>query len=91
MMSREICKICYHVNAVGFHVPDCVWEAIVPEFAQNGVVCLTCFTRLGDEKGINWSDNIAFFPVSLALHLTPQDVGATGVKRIALLCNTMQP
>lgn len=66
--SREICKLCYHANAIGFRVPDRVWRVIVPEFAQDGVVCLSCFTRLGDEKGVAWDSDIEFFPVSLAAH-----------------------
>ena len=65
-VSREICKICYHVNAVGFHVPDRIWEAIIPRKFQRGVVCLSCFTRLGDEKIVAWDDDIQFFPVSAA-------------------------
>ena len=67
--SREICKLCYHVNAIGFRVPDHVWTAIVPQSAQNKVVCLSCFTRIADEKGIAWDDEIEFFPVSLARHI----------------------
>ncbi len=69
--SREVCKLCYHVNGVGFLVPDDVWRAIVPRHVQREVVCLPCFTRLGDEKGVPWDGQIAFFPVSLATHLTP--------------------
>ena len=68
--SREICKLCYHVNAVGFSVPDDVWLAIVPPEFENRVVCLTCFARLGDEKGIEWDREIEFFPVSLQRHLS---------------------
>ena len=67
--SREACKLCYHVNAVGFRVPDEVWRLIVPEQFQNSIVCLSCFTRLGDEKGVPWDADIAFYPVSLATHM----------------------
>lgn len=69
MVTREICKICYQVNRVGFSVPDETWKAVVPESHQSGVVCLECFTRLGDEKMIHWDKNIEFWPVSLASHL----------------------
>lgn len=64
-MTREICKLCYHVNAVGFSVPDEVWEMVVPPHARNDVVCLSCFTRLADEKRIEWDAEIEFFPVSI--------------------------
>lgn len=68
-MTREICKLCYHVNPIGFRVPDRTWAAIVPEHVRSRVVCLSCFIRLADERGIAWDDEIEFFPVSLATHL----------------------
>lgn len=71
MISRELCKLCYHVNAVGFSVPDDVWRSVVPAPVQGDVVCLSCFTRLADEKRIAWDHQIEFFPVSLATHLAP--------------------
>ena len=66
--SREICKLCYHVNAVGFSVPDETWAAVVPEHVRDKVVCLSCFARLADEKLIEWDRDIEFFPVSMATH-----------------------
>ena len=69
MASREICKICYHVNAIGFAVPDDIWEQVVPHPFSVGVVCLSCFTRLADEKLIPWDKQVEFFPVSLHAHL----------------------
>lgn len=66
--SREICKLCWHVNAVGFRVPDDIWRAVVPIGKQNGVICLSCFTRLADEKSVPWDTDIQFFPVSLTSH-----------------------
>ncbi len=70
-LTREICKICHHVNAVGFSVSDEVWCSVVPEQNQSEVVCLGCFTRLGDENRIAWESDIEFFPVSAATHLSP--------------------
>ena len=68
-LSREICKLCRQVNAVGFRVPDRVWRAIVPARLRRSIVCLPCFVRLGDEKTIAWDHHIEFFPVSLATQL----------------------
>jgi len=68
--SREICKICYHVNAVGFSVPDEVWAAVVPSHLRDRVICLSCFTRLADEKMVEWDRAIEFWPVSLVTHLS---------------------
>jgi hypothetical protein len=67
--AREICKLCYHVNAIGFRVPDNVWVAVVPYYVRDSVVCLACFTRLGDEKNVPWDREIEFFPVSRMTHL----------------------
>lgn len=67
--TREICKLCYQINTVGFHVPDHIWEAVVPPEVRTRVVCLACFTRLADEKLIPWDCQIEFFPVSLFSHL----------------------
>ena len=68
-MSREICKICWHVNPVGFSVPDAVWEAVVPLQFRSNVLCILCFARLADEKLIPWDEDIKFYPVSLYTHL----------------------
>ena len=62
--TREICKLCYHVNRVGFSVPDEIWEFVVPEHLRRRVVCLQCFTRIADEKRVRWDKEIEFFPVS---------------------------
>lgn len=71
MLTRELCKICYHVGAVGFRVPDEIWQAVVPESRRESIVCLGCFTRLADEGGIQWDRKIEFFPVSLVTHRRP--------------------
>ena len=74
MPSREICKLCWHVNAIGYRVPDHVWSSVVPEAARNSVVCLACFVRLADELSIAWDHDIEFYPVSLATHLKHRSV-----------------
>lgn len=75
-MSREICKICYHPVTVGFSVPDDVWEAAMPTLVRDHVVCLACFTRLADEKLIEWDREIEFWPVSMAIHIGSAAEGA---------------
>ena len=64
-MSREICKACWQVSAVGFKVPDAIWELAVPEPLREGVLCLACFARFADENFLLWDHDIAFSPVSL--------------------------
>jgi hypothetical protein len=75
IVSREICKICYHVNAVGFSVPDDVWAVVVPSLFWNEVICLGCFARLADEKLVQWDGAIKFFPVSMATHVAATRAG----------------
>lgn len=76
--SREICKICYYVNTVGFVVADDIWSAVVPPEHQRGIVCLNCFTRLADTKMIQWDKGIRLFPVSLKTHLDGCGYGEKG-------------
>lgn len=67
--SREICKACFHINPIGFNVPDEVWLAAVPLRLQESILCLQCFARLADERLIPWDRDIQLFPVSLATSL----------------------
>ena len=68
-LSREICKICFRANPVGFHVPDEIWNDAIPPEHQSDVVCISCFTRLADEKLIAWDRQIQLYPVSIRTHL----------------------
>ena len=61
---REICHLCHEVNRVGFWVPDEIWRAALHESQWNAIVCLRCFTRLADERGVEWDKEIKFYPVS---------------------------
>ena len=67
--SREICKSCWNINALGFHVPDDIWNAAVPELLRDRILCIVCFARFADERLIAWEKVIEFFPVSMASHL----------------------
>lgn len=65
---REICRLCHEVNRVGFYVPDSVWRAAMHVSQWNEIVCLSCFTRLADERGVEWDREIEFYPVSRIGH-----------------------
>lgn len=65
---REICHLCNEVSRVGFHVPDETWQAALHESQWNSVVCLSCFTRLADERGVEWCQGIGFYPMSRVAH-----------------------
>jgi len=59
---REICSLCHEVSRVGFWVPDEVWELATHRSYRNSIICLRCFTRLADERGVAWDKWIEFFP-----------------------------
>lgn len=82
--TREIRKICYHVNRVGYSVPDAIWCDVIPEEYHDNVVCLECFTRLADEMLIAWDREIAFWPVSLATSLNQSFSEVTQVNGVSL-------
>ena len=65
MVTREICKLCHNVNRVGFTVPNNIWNQVVYRDFRNEIICLNCFTYLGDLAEIQWDKEIEFYPVSL--------------------------
>jgi len=68
MATREICRACGEISAVGFSVSDKVWEDSVPKHLRKNVLCLRCFARFADENLIHWDKDIQFFPVSYLTH-----------------------
>ena len=74
-VHREICSLCHEVSRVGFHVPDEVWKLSVHVSQQNNLICLRCFTRLADERGVRWDDDIKFYPVSQFAKLVEEAAG----------------
>ena len=66
---REICSLCHEVSRVGFGVPDEIWKLAVHISQINNIICLRCFTRLADERGVQWDNDIKFFPVSQISHI----------------------
>ena len=61
---RQFCSICHEVDRVTFDVPDEIWELSTHESQRNNIICLSCFTKMADERGVKWDDNIKFYPVS---------------------------
>jgi hypothetical protein len=71
-MTREICKLCWRPIAIGFTVPDEVWEQVRHPAMLGDTMCLSCFVAMADEKLIEWDREIKFWPVSLrTLHSEP--------------------
>lgn len=66
--SREICKLCFDIIRVGFHVPNEIWQKVVLRGYEQETICLKCFTRIADEKSIKWDVEIKFYPISFVTH-----------------------
>jgi hypothetical protein len=66
--SREICKLCFNIIRVGFWVPNDIWKDVVIRNHGEETICLDCFTRIADEKQVEWDKEIQFFPVSFITH-----------------------
>ena len=50
--------MCRRVDPLDFHVPDEIWEAIVPKPYQNRVVCISCFDKFASVKGIQYAKHL---------------------------------
>ncbi len=54
--QRQKCKVCGCPDKFDFHVPDAIWQKIVPSRYRNKVVCLGCFDKFAFEKQVDYSD-----------------------------------
>lgn len=63
--TRQICGLCHRVVAVGFHVPNEIWQEAVHPHYREAIHCLSCFIERADEKLLPWDREIRFFPTSL--------------------------
>ena len=58
-LQKQRCKVCWNADGFDFHVPDDIWEAVLPKLLRNRVVCLSCFDRFAYERNINYVDHLA--------------------------------
>lgn len=61
MDLQSTCKVCGREEKFDFHVPDEVWEGIVPKEFQNHVVCLGCFDDFAFRAGWQYGIRILYF------------------------------
>lgn len=66
--TREVCQMCHEVSRVGFWVPNEMWLKASRKGFEDAIVCLSCFTRIADEKLLDWDSEIKFYPVSAVTH-----------------------
>ena len=57
--EHQTCKVCGHRDKFDFHVPDDVWEAVVPPKYRNRVVCLSCFDNFALARQVNYAPHLA--------------------------------
>jgi hypothetical protein len=57
-VRRQKCKVCGCPDKFDFHVPDAIWEKIVPSRYLNKVVCLGCFDKFAFEKQVDYSGSL---------------------------------
>lgn len=55
---RQTCKACGRPDKFNFHVPDKIWEAVVPPPYRSLVVCLSCFDCFAHDKQIDFATTI---------------------------------
>ena len=53
---RQTCKDCWRAGGLDFHVPDEVWQAVVP--GRTTVLCLDCFDRRAEAARVDYSPTI---------------------------------
>jgi len=74
---REICSLCHEVSRVTFWVPDTIWGLSVHQSHINSIICLCCFSRLADERQVQWDKEIKLYPVSLITQMnTTERIGS---------------
>jgi hypothetical protein len=82
-VTRETCKACGRVSAVGFSVSDEMWQLATGGFPF--VLCLACFTARADDAMLPWDREIQFWPVSLVSHW--QDYHRERRERLCVVVN----
>lgn len=66
---RQFCSICNEVDRVMFNVPDDIWELATHFSQREDIICLACFTKMADERGVEWDKDIEFIPISQINHM----------------------
>ena len=54
----QSCKRCGQKDGFSFYVPDEIWNAVVPKYYQNKVLCLKCFDEFAAKKNINYGKDL---------------------------------
>jgi hypothetical protein len=55
---RKLCGACGRPDKFVYHVPDDVWERVVPSVLRNRVVCLVCFDDFAAMRRLNYARDL---------------------------------
>ena len=55
---RKLCGVCGRPDKFVYHVPDDIWERVVPGVLKNRVVCLVCFDDLAAMRRVNYARHL---------------------------------
>jgi hypothetical protein len=58
-LHHQMCKACGRRDKMDFHVPDDVWEAVVPARLRSRVVCLACFDGFAKQRGVEYAPHLS--------------------------------
>jgi len=48
----ETCDQCTREQRIAWHVSDELWNSVVIPYYRNRILCLECFLRMADDKGV---------------------------------------
>ena len=58
-LQQQTCEGCGKRDKFDCHVPDYIWEAVVPTHLRNRVVCLACFDDFAQVRGIEYAAHVS--------------------------------
>jgi len=56
--NQQTCKVCDRMDCFNFHLPDWLWQRVVPKRLWNRVVCLCCFDEFAAKKKIEYAQHL---------------------------------
>lgn len=56
---QQTCKACGQPDKFDFHVPDKIWQAVIPQRLQTRAVCFYCFDEYARENNVNYAPHIS--------------------------------
>ncbi len=62
--TRQVCARC-HRRGWGFMAPDDLFDLIAGDAWRGSDICVFCYSELGDEKWVVWTEGLEIAPMSL--------------------------